>query len=341
MRMKRRDFLKYMALGGIGLSGITGVGDLFVPFAGAVTMPQFSFAHMTDLHLDVRGKSTWQHREKSVALFIDALRQLGRLQKLNFILFGGDQIQCGPNDRESLTVFQTWVAQLDVPYYMLLGNSEVSPIPGESKLGREDYLRAWSGRGLRQQRSSWAFDPAPGVRFIGFDVTVDGRPYGEATPKGLRWLEHELATNRMKKLIIVATHQLLLPTIPLDLTPAWSLWMVRNHAQVRELLERFPNVRLVLSGHHHASRVRTEGRITYVSDPAIVTYPCAFRIFTVNGEGIYLKNIGLDDRATVSRARDLLAADPLAEIYDPVAPQNVLSYTAGLTEQDRESFIQL
>ncbi len=340
MRMKRRDFLKYAALGGIGLSGITAIGGLFIPFAEAVTAPQFSFAHITDLHLDVQGKSTWQYREKSVTLFIDALRQLGRLQKLNFILFGGDQVQSGPNDRESLTVFQTWVDQLDVPYYMLLGNSEVSPVPG-SKLGRADYLKAWSGRGLRQRRSSWAFDPAPGVSFIGFDVTVDGQPYGEATPNSLRWLEHELVANRKKKLIIVATHQLLFPTTPLDLTPAWSLWLVRNHTEVRDLLERFPNVRLVLSGHHHATCVQTKGRITYVSDPAIVTYPCAFRIFTVSRDGIYLKNIGLDDRTAVSRARDLLIADPYARMYDPDAPQNVLSYTAGLTEQDREAFIQL
>jgi Icc protein len=338
MPMERREFLKYLALGGIGLSGMAALGDLFVPFAEAVRVPQFSFAHITDLHLDVRGKSTWQYREKSVTLFIDALRQLGHLQKLDFILFGGDQVHSGPNDRESLTVFQTWVDQLDVPYYILLGNSEVSPVPG-SKLGRADYLRAWSGRGLRQGRPSWAFDPAPGVHFIGFDVTVDGKPYGEATPKGLRWLEHELASNRKKKLIIVATHQLLLPTTPLDLTPAWSFWLVKNHAQVRELVERFPNVRLVLSGHHHATRVQTTGRVTYVSDPAIVTYPCAFRIFTVNRNGIYLKNIGLDDRSTVSRARDLLLADPYARMYDPDEPQNVLSYTVGLTEQDRETFI--
>ncbi len=191
--MKRRDFLKYVALGGLGLSGITGPGDLFIPFAEAVDTPQFSFAHITDLHLDVRGRSTWQYREKSVTLFIDTLRQLGRLQKMKFVLFGGDQIHSGPNDKESLTVFQTWVAQLDVPYYMLLGNTEVSPIAGVSKLSRGDYLKAWTGRGLRQGRSSWAFDPTPGVRFIGFDVTVEGKPYGEATPKGLRWLEHELA----------------------------------------------------------------------------------------------------------------------------------------------------
>ncbi|HUJ18591.1 MAG TPA: twin-arginine translocation signal domain-containing protein, partial [Nitrospirota bacterium] len=90
--MKRRDFLKGAALAGAALAGMNAATDLFVPFAEAVEVPKFNFAHLTDLHLDVKGDSTWQYREKSVPLFIDALRQLGRLPKLNFVVFGGDQI---------------------------------------------------------------------------------------------------------------------------------------------------------------------------------------------------------------------------------------------------------
>ena len=339
--MNRRAFISKLALLGItGTAASLGL-ERFIPFADALDVPSFSFAHITDLHLDVQGTSTWQHREKSVPLFIDTLRQIGRLPKLEFILFGGDQIHSSQNDRDSAWVFEEWLTQVSVPYYVLLGNTEVSPAPGFTRLGRNDYLRLWSGQGLRPGRSSWAFSPARGVRFIGFDVTVDGRPYGEATPERLRWLERELAENRDKKLIIIATHQLLHPTTALDLTPAWSLWMVRNHAQVRELLEKFRNVRLVISGHHHASHVETVGRITYVSDPAIVTYPCAFRAFTLSPQGIHLINVGLEERGAVTRARELLAADSYAKMYDPKTPENILSYSTGLREQDRETTILL
>ena len=339
--MNRREFLKNMAVAGAAASGLAAAGDIFIPFAEAADVPRFSFAHITDLHLDVRGESSWQHREKSVPLFIDALRQLGRLPKLNFIVFGGDQIHYGPNDKESLVVFQKWTAQLKTPYYILLGNTEVTSISGQSKLGRADYQSAWSGKGLRPGRSSWAFDPVKGVRVIGFDVTVDGKPYGEASPQSLKWLEGELKENKSKKLIIVFTHQLLRHTTPKDMTPAWSLWMVKNHARVRELLERFPNVRMVVSGHHHVSRVETVGRITYVSDPAIVTFPCAFRIFMAGRDGIHLKNVGLDDKAAVNQARDLLISDPYAKMYNPNAPQTAAAYSMGLTEQDREAVIKL
>jgi 3',5'-cyclic AMP phosphodiesterase CpdA len=335
--MNRRTFLKNVAAAGVTLA----VGDMFVPFVEAVEVPKFNFAHITDLHLDVKGESTWQYREKSVPLFIDALRQLTRLPKLNFVVFGGDQIHYGANDRESLDVFQKWTAHLSMPYYILLGNTEVSPITGVSKMGRDDYLKVWSGKGLKPGSSSWAFDPVRGVRVIGFDVTKDGKSRGEASVEGLSWLENELKEHRSHKLIIIFTHQLLLPTVEKDKSAEWSVWTVKNSETVRNLLQQYPNVRLVISGHHHASKVTTVGKITYVSDPAIVTYPCAFRSFTVTKTGIHLQNIGLEDTEAVKKAKELLISDPYAKIYDSMAPQSVAEYSMGLTAQDREAKIKL
>jgi 3',5'-cyclic AMP phosphodiesterase CpdA len=335
--MNRRSFVKGAAAVGAALA----VGDLFIPFAEAVAVPKFNFLHITDLHLDVKGDSSWQHRSQSVPLFIDALRQLSPLPKQDFIVFGGDQIHYGPNDKESLAVFQRWASHLDMPYYILLGNTEVSPIQGVSKLGREDYLKAWSGKGLKPGSSSWAFDPVNGVRVIGFDVTVDGRPHGEATTDGLKWLENELRENQKKKLVIVFTHQLLMPTTPKDESPEWSFWMVKNHEYVRSVLDRYPNVRLVVSAHHHVSRVITAGKITYVADPAVVSYPCSFRSYTVTKEGIHLKNIGLEDKAIVDKAFELLVADPYAKMYDAADPKKTAEYSAGLTLKDRDTTIKL
>lgn len=330
-----------MAKAGLALAGMHCMDELLLPRAEARAVEEFSFAHITDLHLDVRGTSTWQHREKSIPLFIDALRQLGRLQQLAFVVFGGDQVHPGPRDRDSLLVFKQWTQQLDVPYYILLGNAEVSPVPGATTLLKADYQRAWRGRGLGTERTSWAFDPVRGVRVIGFDVTRDGVPYGEAGPQRIRWLDAELAASRDRRLVIIITHQLLWPASPGDLAPEGSLWMVKDHQAVREVLERYPNVRLVLSGHHHATRVETVNGITYAADPAIVTYPCAFRLVTVGRDSIRLRSIGLDDRVNVGRARDLLVSDPYARLYDPDQPENILSLSVGLTEQDRDTTISL
>ncbi len=322
-------------------SGLAAAGELFIPFAEALDVPKFTFAHISDLHLDVRGENSWQYRQKSVPLFIDTLRQVVRLPRLNFIVFGGDQIHYGPNDRESLVVFQDWLREFRVPIYILLGNTEVSSVAGVSSLTRNDYLKSWGDRGLRPGRSSWAFDPVPGVRIIGWDVTVDGKSYGEATLEGLRWLEKELAASRNRKLIILFTHQPLLPTTERDKESLWSVWMVKNHARVREVLKRYPNLRLAVSGHHHACRVETFGRITYVSDPAVVSYPCAFRMYSVSREGVHLNLVGLSNSELVARARELLITDPYARIYDPKTPEKAAEYSAGLTARDRETTIRL
>jgi 3',5'-cyclic AMP phosphodiesterase CpdA len=337
--MNRRTFIAGVAASGVAAT----LGELFIPFADAAAaeIPKFNFAHITDLHLDVNGESTWQYREKSVHLFMKTLQQLQRLPKLNFVVFGGDQIHYGPNDKASLDVFQKWTAHLNMPFYVLLGNTEVSPVKGVSKLVKDDYLKAWSAQGLKPGQSSWAFDPVRGVRVIGFDVTVDGKPYGEASAGGLKWLEDELNENKNKKLIIVFTHQLVMPTTPRDTTPEWSFWLVRNHEKLRSFLDQYPNVRMVVSGHHHASQVTTAGRVTYVSDPAIVTYPCAFRFFSVSKEGIHLKNVGLDDKISVNRAFELLVTDPYARMYDSAAPRTVADYSVGLTEMDRETTVKL
>jgi Icc protein len=339
--MDRRHFIRNLAFAAAAASAAPLLGELFIPWSEAADIPGFSFAHITDLHLDVKGANSWQYREKSVPLFIDTLRQIGRLPKLSFVLFGGDQIQSGPHDRESLVVFHEWARQLDVPVYILLGNMEVSPVAGDSRLTKADYLAAWQGKGIAPGRTSWTADPVRGVRVIGFDVTVDGMPYGEATPERLAWLKRELENARSKELVVLATHQLLLQTCPLDEEPEWSLWMVRNHAEVRDLLARYPNVRLALAGHHHCAKVDTVGRTTYISTPAVVTYPCAFRLFTVGRGGIEVKTIGIDDRALVERARELLVADPYARLYDDADPQNVIAYSNGLTEQDRDVTLQL
>jgi len=61
----------------------------------------------------------------------------------------------------------------------------------------------------------------------------------------------------------------------------------------------------------------------------------------VSRQGIHLKNIGLDDKTTVNRARELLLTDSYAKMYDPLAPQKVVNYSIGLTPDDRETKIKL
>jgi len=47
--MKRREFIKTLALSGAAVIGPSLLGELFIPFVEAADIPKFSFAHITDL----------------------------------------------------------------------------------------------------------------------------------------------------------------------------------------------------------------------------------------------------------------------------------------------------
>ena len=55
-----------------------------------------------------------------------------------------------------------------------------------------------------------------------------------------------------------------------------------NAEEFRAVLDKYNMPIAVFSGHYHAAKISKEGHILHVSTPSLVTYPCAFRIVTVN-----------------------------------------------------------
>ena len=56
---------------------------------------------------------------------------------------------------------------------------------------------------------------------------------------------------------------------------------LRNASQVMGLIESYKNPIGVFQGHYHATRVVQHENVLYVNTPALVSYPDAFRIVTV------------------------------------------------------------
>ena len=60
---------------------------------------------------------------------------------------------------------------------------------------------------------------------------------------------------------------------------------MRNSAQVMSIIEKYKNPIGVFTGHYHAAKVTQKGNVLYVSSPALVTYPNAFRLIDVKEKG--------------------------------------------------------
>jgi hypothetical protein len=82
-----------------------------MPFARAINISRFDITHITDLISMSVERATGSTVRKSIPLFIDPLNQLDRLSRLNFAVFGGDQIHYGAHDKESLDVFKEMVSK--------------------------------------------------------------------------------------------------------------------------------------------------------------------------------------------------------------------------------------
>ena len=267
-----------------------------------------------------------------MALFIEALRQVGRLPKLNFIVFGGDQIQRArmPGIAHRLPD----LARADQRALLSSsGNAEVRLLPVRSPERRLPQGMERQGTPVPAGHRGPSI-PRRAYGSSASDATVDGRPYGEAAPGGLRWLERELAATGTRG---SSLSPCIISCCPRRRRPD-ARWPSdgKNHAAVRGLLDRFPECTAVISGHHHAlprgdrgqdhPRCRPRHRNLSLRVPGVHHRP---------RRDTHLQNIGLDDKTLVSRARELLIADPFAGMYDAENPQNVLSYTVGLREQDR------
>lgn len=57
---------------------------------------------------------------------------------------------------------------------------------------------------------------------------------------------------------------------------------LRNASAVMSLIESYKNPIGVFQGHYHAAKVVQHDNVLYVSSPALVSYPNAFRLVTVN-----------------------------------------------------------
>jgi len=57
-----------------------------------------------------------------------------------------------------------------------------------------------------------------------------------------------------------------------------------NDFALHEILKKYQNPILVLGGHYHGTKIKQDGNIVHAASPALVSYPCAFRIITVDNQ---------------------------------------------------------
>ena len=305
----RRTFL----LGLLGLGG-----SLILPHAQANigSFKPFSFAFISDCHLITGVSDSYKLTQESQLFLQNAIKQINNLS-LDFVLFGGDQVDLIGNDEVNWQLFIDVAQSLNCPWSFILGERDVSGITPVDKL--KTYGRDWKGKGLAGQTSYWSQDVMPGIHLIGLDTSRANSTIGELSSEQLSWLQADL-DNHKGKFTIVMSHHPLLPPPPFDGGPPWDDYLVVEGASAREILNTSPSVRLALSGHVHVSKIDREKDIWYVCSNSLDVYPCTFRVFHVNQESITVETYQIDYPALLKKARISLTGSALAFDYNKNRP---------------------
>lgn len=276
-----------------------------IVLAEALAFDRVTFVNLSDPHLALAAKDSPENfkiTEGSPQLLRQTLSEVSRIPGLDFVVLTGDLL----NDGEpwNLNAIREMLSQLKVPYYVILGNHDYAH-PGQQGISKAEFIFTFQGHGFRGNQGWYSVDLAPGLHGVFLDSTVSDSHGGYIPPDELRWLEKDMSRNR-NKLTFIFLHHLLVPAVPQDATEGWGITLVRNAAEVNALLKRHPQVRVVISGHHHLGKVQTVDGVHYLVNHSIVTYPNRYTLYELTPQRLKYRAVSISDTEVIALARKKL-----------------------------------
>ncbi len=221
---------------------------------------QLRFGLVTDLHYADKPSSGTRHYRQTLGKLQEAAKQF-ELDQPNFLVELGDLIDAADSVETELTYLATINRE-----FTAIGNDRIYVLGNHcvDTLKKQEFLEA-----VGQEKSYFAFD-RDGVHCIVLDgcFRSDGEPYQRKNFKWddanipaveLEWLRDNLAATT--KPTIIFAHQ------RLDVTKSHS---VKNHAEVRHVLEASGKVLAVFQGHSHSNDLQELNGIHYCTFVAMV-----------------------------------------------------------------------
>ncbi len=347
--LSRRDFVKYglvigkaVFIGGILIGNFTGctTASKQVKKTKAGKETPIKFAHITDTHVTFTGRNKTSLFEESFNIFRDIIDQINDMGDIDFILFGGDNLNNTDPGTKGFDEFMHIMSSVKVPYFVQFGNRESSPIPPGVALSKEQYAEKMKGHGLDIGRYWWSISPVPGLRILGLDTSIIDHDNGEIPQTELKWITEEITRYPHDK-IVTLSHHLFLPTWGSRDIPKWKKkYLLKNYQEVNAILEGAPQVKMCLTGHHHISKIQTVNGLHYITSPAAVQYPHAFRTITINRNEVRLQFHQVRDQRIVELGKKFLLTSKNAEEYAGGKAEDILTYCHG-SELDNNVTLRL
>lgn len=246
-----------------GLQACSGVGAT-----------SLKFAQLSDVHfLENGSNTTFKMTGESPRLFDDAIAQINEQSDIDFVMFTGDLID--KSFEKELKAFLPHANKLNAPWYFAFGNHDRCVGGYLNTLVYLDMVRN-SNENFKFKKAYYSFEPKKNYKVIVLDniITDEITSNGYIDEVQLKWLKKELDSSK-NDTVLIFMH---VPVIEPFASPNHKM---RNGYALKQLIESYDNPIGVFQGHYHAAKITQHDNVLYVSSPALVSYPNAFRIVNV------------------------------------------------------------
>jgi Icc protein len=302
-------------------------------------MPKLHFAHITDIHISEMGDHHDLLSGRAVDFLTHAIETLNQIPDLEFALITGDLFDTA--SQWELSQFQQTIELLNRPYYVVPGNHDRRDLEAAAGLTRDEFAQIFNPQvqqrpnDLFAQKGYWSQQVGAGVQLIGLDSVKPDDWGGVIDERQLSWLRQELRQHS-DKVVLVAVHHPLHQLSLIDQDTYFHRFVGDNGAAVIELLNEYPQVKGVFTGHHHLSRVDTINGRLHVAGPSLTIFPCAFRTIWLEfgtGDRVHIRwrSHSVTDETTLSEAQQ---RTHLVWAQAEVEPEIVASFVKAIPGSD-------
>lgn len=263
---------------------------------------------------------------ESLVILQDVVKSLNKTTDLDLVLFGGDMTDNRDKETTDLPMFLDSVLGLKVPYYVILGDRDVDLSENYSK---EDVCSEFKYNGFSDKsKTYWAVEPLSNVLLVGLDTTIKNASSGSLSPEQLIWLNETLKKSP-DKVTIISMHHPAIPSCSQDKVLPWKNFVLSNSNEFLNIIRNYPQVKVVLSGHHYINQIQKVDNVLFISTPSVSVYPNEFKILTIYSDKVEVENKKISFNQIVKKAKKSIVESDYASQYDSQKPQNVLKYQEG------------
>lgn len=279
-----------------------------IAYSNSFAQKPIRFAVLADMHLALNQPDLGTRLLAKTEMMIKlAVRDINNCGTIDFVVVNGDAVNI-PTAYD-VQKLQELLGDLQAPYYVTIGNHDVPQPPESPELAtivpsvtKTDFVQLFRGHGFSKTGTYWWSDnPAPDLHIVGMDASHVGTWGGYVSDEQLSWLRWDLSQHRDMLTIVFIHHGLIQFWEGIDFDPRYT---VENANDVRKLLESFTNVRIVVNSHYHHSGQKTQNGIHYFVTPGLISYPCAYAIFTLTQDSINYEMVQISDDSIISEARE-------------------------------------